>query len=62
MQRLRIGLAVLVTAVWLAGYILAYRRGGTNPPTELSGLMALVLGWVFGGAIKDAIKKPKDDE
>jgi hypothetical protein len=55
-QKLRIGLACVVTAVWLVGYGLAYVTGAQTP-TELSGLMALVLGWATAGEIKQAIKK-----
>jgi hypothetical protein len=60
-QALRIGLALLVAIVWLVGYSIAYSRG-TQPPTELTGLMALVLPWAFAGTIKDAITKRKDDK
>lgn len=56
MQKLRIGLAVLVTTVWLVGYGLAYETGRNNP-TELTGLMTLVLGWAFAGTIKDTIAR-----
>lgn len=62
MQRLRIALAVVVTVVWLAGYIIAYTGSG-EPPKELSGLMAVVLGWAFAGTIKDTLsKRSKDDD
>lgn len=55
MQKFRIGLAVLVSAVWLVGYVLAW-TSGSQSPTELTGLMAVVLGWAFAGTIKDTIK------
>ena len=56
MQKLRIALASVVTLVWLVGYIVAYARAQPDP-TELTGLMAIVLGWAFAGEVKAAIKK-----
>lgn len=56
MQVVRIVLATVVTIVWLVGYGLAYYNGGSQP-TGLNVLMAIVLGWVFGGATWDAIKR-----
>ena len=61
MQRLRFGLAVLVAVVWLVGYVLAYTDGG-QAPTELSGLMAVVLGWAFAGTLRDSITRKADDD
>lgn len=61
MQRLRVGLAVLVASVWLVGYVLAYKQG-TQSPTELSGLMAVVLGWAFAGTIRNSIKGSGDEQ
>lgn len=43
-----------MVVVWLTGYILAY-IAGTPQPTELSGLMALVLGWATAGEVRDTI-------
>lgn len=60
MQRLRVGLAGVVTTVWLAGYVLAYARG-VQSPTELTGLMAVVLGWAFAGSVRDSLKRKDDD-
>lgn len=56
MTRLRIALAVIVTVVWLAGYVLAYVTGG-DTPQELTGLMVIVLGGAFAGEVKDAVKR-----
>lgn len=56
MHRLRIALAVLVTGVWVAGYVVAFLTRGSDP-TELSGLMAVVLGWAFAGEVRDQIKR-----
>ena len=50
---LQIGLCVVVTLVWLVGYVLAYVNGSPMPQ-ELSVLMGLVLGWALGGTILDA--------
>lgn len=67
MQVLRIILAVIVACVWLIGYALAFYKG-QGQPDGLNVLMGLVLGWVFGGATFDAIKririerKSPDDE
>lgn len=55
MQKLRIALAVLVTAVWLVGYILAW-TSHTSAPTELTGLMAVVLGWAFAGQLRETAR------
>jgi hypothetical protein len=56
-QKLRIALASLVTTVWLAGYVNSYVRATGHAPTELTGLMALVLGWAFTGTAKDVVKR-----
>jgi hypothetical protein len=56
MQRIRVGFASVVTVVWLVGYGLAYSQGAQTP-TELSGLMAIVLGWAFASEVRDAIRK-----
>lgn len=56
MQKLRIALASVVTLVWLVGYIVAYARAQPDP-TELTGLMAIVLGWAFAGQVRDVIRK-----
>lgn len=56
MQVLRITLAVIVALVWLTGYALAFYKGA-DQPDGLNVLMGLVLGWVFGGATFDAIKR-----
>ena len=60
MQRFRVGMAVVVTIVWIVGYVIAYTKG-TQQPTELSGLMAIVLGWAFAGQVRDSLRR-KDDE
>ena len=54
-EKIRIVLATLVTVVWLAGYVISYARGSSQP-TELSGLMAIVLGWALSGQVKDVIR------
>lgn len=59
MQRFRLGLAAIVTTVWLVGYALAYANGA-NPPNEVTGLMAIVLGWAFAGQIKDNVNQRRD--
>jgi hypothetical protein len=56
-QKLRIALASLVTLVWLIGYIVSWVRATGNAPTELTGLMVLVLGWAFSGQVKDVITR-----
>lgn len=55
-QTFRIVLASIVTVVWLIGYALAFYKGAAQPD-GLNVLMALVLGWAFGGATFDAIKR-----
>lgn len=59
-QKFRIGLAVFVSSVWLTGYVIAWTSGGQSP-TELTGLEAIVLGWVFAGTIKDSMKRSPED-
>lgn len=54
---LRIVLAGLVSTLWAAGYILAYLGNQATAPTELSALMAIVLGWALGGTLKDVFKR-----
>lgn len=63
MQRIRIALAGVVTGVWLVGYVLSYTSGAA-PPTELSGLMAVVLAWAFTGQVRDSLRRGRegDDE
>lgn len=58
MQWIAIGLVVVVTFVWLVGYALAYINGG-EVPTELSGLMAIVLGTVLGSTGLDVLRKAR---
>ena len=55
-SRVRVGLACVVTVIWAVGYMLAFTNGNQQP-TELSGLMAVVLSWAFAGEVRDAIKR-----
>jgi hypothetical protein len=55
-QALRITLVIIVTAVWVAAFISTFKRGG-NVPDSLNLLEAIALGWAFGGATFDAIKR-----
>lgn len=55
-ERIAVGLVVVVTVVWIVGYGLAYYRD-TPLPSELSGLMAIVLGSVLGGGIASAVRR-----
>lgn len=61
MQKVRIGLVVVVTAVWVVGYSLAY-SDHSSPPSETTALMAVVLTYAFGGEVRDALRRGKDDE
>lgn len=61
MQRVRLGLAAVVTVVWASGYYIAWKNG-TQTPTELSALEAMVLGWAFGGTIKDVLKRKGSED
>lgn len=58
MHVFRIVLACLVSAIWTAGYILAYVNG-TDQPGALNALMAIVLGWVFGSTVVDTVKRAR---
>jgi mannose/fructose-specific phosphotransferase system component IIA len=58
MQWFRLGLASVVTVVWLAGYTIAFVTHGPFP-TELTGLMTLVVGWAFGAQVVETIRGKK---
>jgi hypothetical protein len=60
-QGLRIGIAVVVTAVWTATYGKYLVAGGASPPAELSGLMFAVVTWALGAELRDAVKKRGDE-
>jgi hypothetical protein len=52
MLRLRIALGGAVTLVWVLDYVIAYvTKGETHD--ALTGLMAIVLGWVFSGSFRE---------
>lgn len=56
---LRIALASIVVAVWVADFVVAKLTHGelTN---EFSYLLSIVLGGAFGGEIKDALKQRRN--
>lgn len=56
----RITLAVVVTGIWLTGYVLAYVGERPEPPTELSVLMAFVLSWAFGGTVLEVTRRARE--
>lgn len=56
MARVRMVLAAIVTGLWVVGYGQAYVTH-SQTPMELSGLMAIVLGWAFAEEVRDAIKR-----
>ena len=60
MRWLRIALATIVTGFWAVGYAIAYATHGQTP-SELSGLMAVVLGWAFAGEVRAAIRRRNGD-
>jgi hypothetical protein len=51
-SRLRVGIAVLVTVVWAAGYTISFVNHSFTAPPELSGIMLAVVTWLFGSEIK----------
>lgn len=54
----RIGLASVVTVVWLLDFLnAAYLVDGARMHTELTGLMLAVVGWALGGEVKAALKR-----
>lgn len=55
MQVLRIGIALVVMAVWVATYGKYLVSGGVSPPAELSALMLAVVTWALGADVRDAI-------
>jgi hypothetical protein len=60
-QAFRIAVATVVVLVWLTGYVLAFYKGA-DQPDGLNVLMGLVLGWVFGGAGFDLLKRIRFDK
>lgn len=57
MSYLRVGVAVVVTIVWTAGYGKAILTGAQTPPAELSGIMLAVVTWLFGSEAKRLLGK-----
>lgn len=52
MSWLRIAVAVIVTIIWAAGYIMAIIDRTFSPPAEVSGVMLGVVTWLFGAEVK----------
>lgn len=54
----RIGLASIVTLVWVLDFVNAtYLTKGAQVHDGLTGLMVIVLGWAFGSGVRDTIKQ-----
>lgn len=48
MDAFRIGIAVIVTAVWAVVYLATVFNPNVHAPAELSGVMLGVVTWLFG--------------
>lgn len=45
---LRIAVAIVIVTIWAVIYIRAAIQPSFSPPPELSGIMLLVVAWLFG--------------
>jgi hypothetical protein len=57
LNALRIVVAVLVTAVWVAVYAASIVRPGFSAPPEVSGVMLAVVTYLFGRALREGLTK-----
>lgn len=57
MNVLRIAVAVAVTVVWAAAYVLSFVDRTYSVPGSLTPVMLLVAGYLFGREIRDQIRK-----
>jgi len=55
-ERLKVGLGIVVPAMWVVGYVVAWVTG-TEPPKEITYVVGLVVTGVFGAAVYDAGKR-----
>lgn len=60
LSKLRIGIAIIVTAIWATGYTIAFFDRTFEPRPEASGIMLAVVTWLFGSEIKKRIESEKD--
>lgn len=62
MGHLRIAVAAVVMAIWAAVYGSWILEGmpQPSPPAEVSGLMLAVVTGLFGGELRDVVKKRKN--
>jgi hypothetical protein len=47
-EALRIAVAIIIVAIWALIYLRAAIDAKFSPPPELSGIMLLVVAWLFG--------------
>lgn len=47
-ETLRIVVAIVIVAIWAIIYLRAAIQPSFSPPPELSGVMLLVVAWLFG--------------
>ena len=47
-ETLRIAVAIVIVVVWAIIYLRAAIQPSFSPPAELSGVMLLVVAWLFG--------------
>lgn len=62
MTRFQIIVATIVTLIWAAGFTVSYVDRSFSPPAELSGIMLVVAGWLFGRGLRDVMKGDDGDE
>lgn len=60
MGRLRVGVALTVTAVWAAVYLVDALNEKFSAPPEVSGVMLGVVTWLFGREIRERLKGEED--
>jgi hypothetical protein len=61
LSKLRIAIAVVVTAIWATGYTIAFFDRSFETRPEVSGIMLAVVTWLFGSEIKKRIEGGKNE-
>lgn len=52
-NRVRLAIAVAVTGIWAASYIISLVNHLYHPPPELNGLMLIVSGFFFASGMRE---------
>lgn len=56
MERLKVGLGIVVPAMWVVGYAVSWITG-SEPPVEITYVVGALVTGVFGVAVFDAGKR-----